>query len=179
MTASTAFAYRSTAWGRLGKTLTNAFLVLMLAAFFTVLSGASAQAQSTRNICARLGFLENREDLGGEWKLSYSAGTTRYITRLGIQGNIGASVTEFYDGRLGRKRRIKQEHVLCQSKVGVVILGFRPTDLDTGASGSNLTYSADNFVISRQPDGKVVAFNRDDQGVLAELDIEFIREFDR
>jgi hypothetical protein len=50
--------------------------------------------------------------------------------------------------------------------------------MDTKQTGRNLSYSADNFVISRQPDGTVVAFNRDDAGTLAELDIEFIKELD-
>jgi hypothetical protein len=142
------------------------------------LSGANAQAQSAGNVCRQNGFQENREDLNGVWQLSFSTGTTRYITNLIIKGNAGVSETQFYDGRLDRKRRIGQIHVLCQSTVGVIILGYRPTDLDTKQTGRNLTYSADNFVISRQPDGTVVAFNRDDAGTLAEISIKFIKELE-
>lgn len=179
MTTDTSFAQRSIAWGKLGKTLTKALLGLMLVAFSVVLSGANAQAQATNRICRESGFQINRENLNGIWELTFSTGTTRYVARLAIEGNGGVSVTQFYDGKLGRKRRIKQIHVLCQSTVGVVILGYRPTDMDTNQTGRNLSYSADNFVISRQPDGTVIAFNRDDAGTLAELNIKFIEELDR
>lgn len=179
MTTDTSFVQRSIVWSRLGKTLTKALLGLMLVVFCVVLSGANAQAQSTSSVCRQNGFLVNSQDLDGVWELSFSTGTTRYITRLVIKDNAGASVTEFYDGNLRRKRRIGQIHVLCQSKVGVVILGYRPTDIDTKQTGKDLTYSADNFVISQQPDGTVIAFNRDDQGTLAEIDIKFIKELER
>ncbi len=175
MTTDTSFVQRRIVWGKSGKTLTNALLGLMLAAIFIGLSGANAQAQSSGSVCRKSGFLENREDLDGIWQLSFSIGATRYVTRLAIEGNAGVSVTEFYSTNLRRKQRIKQIHVLCQSKVGVIILGYLPTDVDTNQTGKALSYNADNFVISRQPDGTVVAFNRDDAGALAELDIEFIK----
>lgn len=179
MTTDTSFVQRSIVWGRLGKSLTNALLGLILVAFFVVLSGANAQAQTADSICRQNKFLQNRENLNGVWRLSFSTGTTRYVTRLVIEGNAGISVTEFYDGNLRRKRRIGQVHVLCQAKFGVVILGYRPTDIDTNQTGRDLTYSADNFAISRQPDGTVVAFNLDDAGTLAEIDIEFIEGLKR
>lgn len=178
MTTNPPFVQCRTVWGRLGKTSTNALLGLMLVAFFVGLSGAKAQAQSADSVCRENGFQANRENLNGLWQLTFSTGTTRYINRLAIKGNAGVSMTEYYDSRLRRKRRIKQIHVLCQSTVGVVILGYRPTDADTGETGRALTYSADNFVISRQPDGKVVAFNRDDAGTMSEIDIEFIKDID-
>lgn len=179
MTTATPLVYRRIVWERLGKTLTNALPALMLVALLVVLSGANAQAQSPNSVCKRTGFLENRENLNGIWEISYSLGTTRYITTIGIKGNGGISITEFYDGSLRRKRRIQQTHVLCQSTVGVIILGYVPTDMDTKETGRNLSYSADNFVLSRQPDGTLVAFNRDDAGALAELNIKFIKELER
>ncbi|HEX7998546.1 MAG TPA: hypothetical protein VF528_09160 [Pyrinomonadaceae bacterium] len=179
MTTDTSFTQRSIVWSRLGKTLAKTLVGLMLVGFLVVLSGANAQAQTTDTVCRDSGFLVNRENLSGIWKLTYSVGTTGYVTKLAIKGNAGASVTEFYDGSLRRKRRIKQIHVLCQSKVGVIILGYLPTDIDTNQTGENLSYSADNFVISRRPDGTIVAFNRDDAGTLAELDIEFIEELNK
>jgi hypothetical protein len=51
--------------------------------------------------------------------------------------------------------------------------------MDTNQTGRSLTYSADNFVISRQPDGKVVAFNRDDAGTLSQVDVKFLRALER
>jgi hypothetical protein len=149
----------------------------MLVAFFIVLSSADAQAQAS--ICRQNSLQENRANFDGYWEMGFSTGATRYIAKLLIKGNTGVSITEYYDDNLSRKRRIKQVLVLCQSTVGVVILGFRPTDMDTNQTGKSLTYSADNFVISRQPDGKVVAFNRDDAGTLAQVDVKFLRALER
>jgi hypothetical protein len=179
MMTNTPFAQCHIVSGKSGKSLTNALCGLMFVTFLVVLSSANAQAQTTSSICRQNGFQENSADFNGIWELGFSTGTTRYVARLLIKGNAGVSVTQYYDERLSRKRRIKQVLVLCQSTVGVAILGFRPTDMDTDQTGGNLTYSADNFVISRQPDGTVAAFNRDDAGTLAEVNIKFIKELDR
>jgi hypothetical protein len=149
----------------------------MLVAFLVVLSSANAQAQTS--VCKQNGLQENSANFNGYWEMGFSTGATRYIAKLLIKGNAGVSITEYYDTNLSRKRRIKQVLVLCQSTVGVVILGFRATDMDTNQTGRSLTYSADNYVISRQPDGKVVAFNRDDAGTLAQVDVKFLRGLER
>lgn len=179
MTRDVPFVHHHVDWRRLGKTLSRAPFGLLLIAFFVGLSGANAQAQTAESVCRKSGFQTNRENLNGVWQLTFSTGTTRYITKLFIEGNAAVSETQYYDARLERKRRIGQIHVLCQSTVGVVILGYSPTDLDTKATGRNLTYSADNFVISRQPDGTIVAFNRDDAGTLAEISITYIGKWER
>lgn len=179
MTTDTSFVQRGVVWVRLGKSLTKALLPVLLVALFAVFSGASAQAQTPDSVCRQNKFLPNSENLDGIWKLSFSVGTTLHVTRLAIDGNAGISVTEYYDSNLRRKRRIRQVHALCQSKYGVVILGYNPTDVNTGQTGRNLTYIADNFAISRKPDGAVIAFNLDDSGRVAEIDIEFIEELKR
>ncbi|HMF58485.1 MAG TPA: hypothetical protein VK619_19225 [Pyrinomonadaceae bacterium] len=176
MATNSPFAHHRIDWSRLGRTLINALLGLMLVAFLVALSSANAQAQSAGSICTQRGFQESRVNLNGVWEVDFSVGATRHIAKLFIKGDIGVSGTEYYDDRLGRKRRIAQALALCQSTFGVVILGFRPTDIDTNQTGSDLTYNADNFVISRQPDGTLVAFNYDAAETLVKVDIKFIRE---
>lgn len=177
MRAEILFVRSCIARSKFAKTLTNTLFGLMLVAFFVVLSSANAQAQT--GVCKQNGFQENSANFNGYWEMGFSTGATRYIAKLLIKGNAGVSITEYYDTNLSRKRRIKQVLVLCQSTVGVVILGFRATDMDTNQTGRSLTYSADNYVISRQPDGKVVAFNRDDAGTLAQVDVKFLRGLER
>src|SRR5437868_6681248 len=106
MTTDMSFVQRKVVWGRLGKSLTKALWGVMLVAFFIVFSGANAQAQTADSICRQNNFLPNTENLNGVWRLSFSVGTTRHVTRLVIEGNAGVSVTEYYDGTLQRKRRI-------------------------------------------------------------------------
>jgi hypothetical protein len=63
---------------------------------------------------------------------------------------------------------------MCQSSFGIVIIGFNPVDKDTGARGSSLPYNADNFFLTRDTDGKLIAFNRDDGKNGSEVKITFL-----
>lgn len=158
------------------------FSIIILSVAFLAVAGlsaatsASAQSNSKQSVCESYGFTDSRVDMDGIWKLTFTSGITKHETFMVIKKQVGLSLTRYFDSRLKRTRRISQIHTLCQSKVGLVILGFEPTDIDTNQKGTNLTYSADNFVISRQTNGDILAFNKDDAGNLVEIDIEFLEE---
>lgn len=155
------------------------FGILFLFAI-TFLTTASANAQSKeQSICQKLGYQDSRVDLDGIWKLTFTAGTTKHETFLVIKKQVGISLTRYYDSNLKRQRKISQLHAVCQTKKGIVILGFEPTDIDTNQKGKDLTYSADNFVLAVETDGTKTAYNLDDAGNMAEIDVEFLEELPR
>ena len=151
-------------------------IALFMVVFFLTAANTNAQRNGDQSICEKAGFSDTRENLDGIWKMTFTSGITKHETFLIIKKQVGLSLTRYYDSTLKRTRRISQLHAVCQAKGGVVILGFEPTDIDTNQKGKDLTYSADNFVISRQTDGTVLAYNRDDAGTTVEIDIEFLEE---
>jgi uncharacterized RDD family membrane protein YckC len=100
-------------------------------------------------------------NIDGDWRLQFSGGGSPHIARLRMQGDSGIMRVVFPDSS-GNGGKVDQTMQLYNSSEGLVLLGFYPTNPDTGERVTS--YHADNFLIKKEFDGSITVTNCDDGG---------------
>jgi hypothetical protein len=123
-------------------------------------NGAAAATTISRcGVTEQLLAPNSQAYLDGDWQINFSAGLIAHQSLLRMRGEDGVMRTKFFDNQTNREQEVLQDIKLRSSATGIWLLGSNPIDAATKQRAD--TYSPDNLYIQRAPDGRLIAFNCD------------------
>lgn len=112
------------------------------------------------------------EYIYGTYKVGWTVQGNYYESVLEMRGDSGLMLTSYFNPNINRPELVLQTMRIQSCSFGLVIAGYSPRDPETKLP--KRTYSADNLVMRRQPNGEIIIVNCDDAEVCAPATIESV-----
>lgn len=102
----------------------------------------------------------SREYIYGTYQIEWTYQGLSYKSILRMQGGSGQMLTQYFNPNTNSPDTVLQTMKLYTCSFGLVIAGYNPRY--PNSQNAHPTYTADNLLIKREPDGSLNIFNCDD-----------------